>query len=377
MRPLHALPFASLLAVGSGSVGAETLYNQDGVQLSATVRSIDPGAATCRIREERHTAEQFEKLKANEGQPLNVWRVDLEVANYSGKALDYLNVHLNVESDWPPCDHWDGPEGSYGEPVVWTGPLMSIQDVGTVEPGEEVRETAFVLAWHEKEPALGRWDINYDFAAAAPAAGAAAEAKSDSAGTGGAAAAPEREVAGTAEAPASGARGLPAGIRPNDTCVDNAIGASCWMEIANQQGCYVWNNYLQEDDAATWSGDCNNGLAAGYGSLEWSYTRRFRGSRVQDGSTRTGELRDGKKHGHWTERDDDGYLSEGPYLDGRRHGHWRIEGTDGGFLSEGPYLDGRRHGRWTGRSSNGPADRCMSVTYSEGTMVEEMDFFDC
>ena len=83
-------------------------------------------------------------MKPNHGQPLDVWRVELVVANYSGKVLDYLGAHLHVESSWPPCD-WDGL-GNYGKQVVWTGPLMSIQDVGSVEPGEERREIEFVLA---------------------------------------------------------------------------------------------------------------------------------------------------------------------------------------------------------------------------------------
>ncbi len=82
----------ALLLLPAGPAAAETFYNQDGVLMSATATAIHPGAATCRIREERHTAEQYEELKPNEGQPLDVWRVELVVANYSGKALDYLNA---------------------------------------------------------------------------------------------------------------------------------------------------------------------------------------------------------------------------------------------------------------------------------------------
>ena len=165
--------FATLVALVSVVVpaGAQNLYNKDGVQMSATARLIEPEAATCRIREARHTPEQYEKLKPNEGEPLDVWRVEVVVANYSGKVLDRLSAHLNVESSWPPCDHWDGPESHYGKSVVWTGPLMTISDVGSVQPGEERREVEFVLAWHEDDPVLGRWDIDYDFAAASPAAG--------------------------------------------------------------------------------------------------------------------------------------------------------------------------------------------------------------
>ena len=103
----------AVLLLATGAAGAETLYNQDGVQLSATARVIDPGGATCRIREERHSAEEYEKLKPNHGQPLNVWRVELVVANYSGKVLDYLSAHLNVESVfWT----WRYPDGSDGIP---------------------------------------------------------------------------------------------------------------------------------------------------------------------------------------------------------------------------------------------------------------------
>ncbi len=40
---------------------------------------------------------------------------------------------------------------------------MTIQDVGSVAPGEERREIEFVLAWHEDDPVVGRWDIDYDF----------------------------------------------------------------------------------------------------------------------------------------------------------------------------------------------------------------------
>ena len=91
---------------------------------------IDRGAATCRIQEERHSAEQYETLKPNGDQPLNVWRVDVEVANYSGRLLDHLIVLLQVESEWPPCDNWDGPEGTYGKPYRFTGPAMQLQRTG-------------------------------------------------------------------------------------------------------------------------------------------------------------------------------------------------------------------------------------------------------
>lgn len=332
---------------------AETLYNQDGVRLSATVQEIDPAAAICRIQEARHSAEKYAKLKPNEGQPLDVWRVELVVANYSGRALDYLNAHLNVTSDWPPCDHWDGPEAHYGVPVVWTGPLMSIQDVGTVEPGEEVRETAFVLAWHEEEPALGRWDINYDFAADAAAAkpSGALPTERPSAPT----------VSETQREP------TPRSLEPEP-----------------DQTCGVFWHFDGEERTKTikWTGDCIGGLANGTGkerfmddpprSDEGSYVDGKRhGHWILRFSTGTGVHEgpyvDAEKHGYWTERDSFGAVSEGPYVDGKRHGHWVLRsatrdlngefwGQIGGVM-EGSFVDGRFHGRWVRRWATG------SVTY--------------
>jgi len=57
-------------------------------------------------------------------QPLDVWRVELVVANYSGRVLDYLSAHRNVESSWPPCDDWDGL-GNYRKPVAVSPPFSS------------------------------------------------------------------------------------------------------------------------------------------------------------------------------------------------------------------------------------------------------------
>ena len=53
---------------------------------SSGARYVGKGAV-CRIREARHSAEEYERLKPNDGQPLDVWRIEVLVANYSGKTL--------------------------------------------------------------------------------------------------------------------------------------------------------------------------------------------------------------------------------------------------------------------------------------------------
>ena len=329
--------------------------------MSATARVIDPGAATCRIREERHTAEQYEKLKPNEGQPLDVWRVELVVANYSGRPLDYVNAHLNVTSDWPPCDHWDGPKVHYGAPVVWTGPLISIQDVGIVEPGEEVRETAFVLSWHDEDPALGRWDIDYDFAAEGEAVSTTPDANHRPASDG------QRERAATGTTPAADSTRV-AGSVAYPICTGATAGSTCRLELEPpHSGCYVFFNgdFPGEGVSVAWDGHCSAGLADGSGSL----TLALSGKELATGA---GELRDGAQTGHWIWRFPDGYVEEGPYVDGKKNGHWTQRFADGvvwegtyvdgkrnghwiepsllgykGWVNEGPYVDGKKNGRWT------------------------------
>ena len=313
-----------LLSMGRPA-GAETLYNKDGVRLSATAQAIDPGAAVCRVREERHSAEEYARLKPNDGQPLDVWRIDVLVANFSGKVLDYLSASVNVDSDWPLCDHWDGPEASYGEPVT-TEPLMSIQRAAGVKPGEEVRETAFVLAYHDQEPSIGRWDIDYDLAPRAATATTAPGAERPAA-------------AGGAPDP-----GTPGQGAPDPTCAGKEIGAECWMETENQSGCYLWNPNLQRGETVTWTGNCADGLANGAGEGIWNYKAAKRVDK--------GPYVDGKKNGHWIIRWTDGRVDEGPYVDGKRNGRW-TQRTGDGSVEEGPYVDGEKNGRWTQRTGDG------------------------
>ena len=53
---------------------------------------------------------------------------------------------------------------------------------------------------------------------------------------------------------------------------------------------------------------------------------------------------DGKKHGHFLERNSDGIVFEGEYVDDKRHGRWVRRGPDGKVIEEGG-LCGRRETR--------------------------------
>ena len=115
---------------------------------------------------------------------------------------------------------------------------------------------------------------------------------------------------------------------PESACTgkERGEGEGCWMELANQPGCWRWNPYPQPGETVTWSGGCTDGKASGKGEETW----RFR----KDGEWKTsggrGELRGGKTHvGHWIGRSSSGEVWEGPYVDGKRHGLWVRRGSDG------------------------------------------------
>ena len=54
-----------------------------------------------------------------------------------------------------------------------------------------------------------------------------------------------------------------------EVCTGQPEGAACWMELANQPECYVWNGSLDKDETVTWTGECPGGTAQGTGTLIW------------------------------------------------------------------------------------------------------------
>ena len=129
-------------------------------------------------------------------------------------------------------------------------------------------------------------------------------------------------------------------------CKGQPEGASCWMELASQPGCYVWNSYFEPDETVTWTAECSEGLAQGTGTLKEVWDA---GGKSQE---KTGFLEDGKAQGRWVYRDHEGNISEGAYEDGSKHGHW-VERLADGTVQEGPYESGERHGDWVLRFASG------------------------
>ena len=335
-----ALVLALLTVATPGQ--ARRLLETDGIELHGTARVLEYGAGTCHVLEASHTAEEYERIKGNEGKPLDVWQLDFSVYNGSGKALDHLIALYGIESPWPPCTNWSD---SYSKPLKWTDTSGHIQRSGkpfSVAPGETLTEEIFIIAFHGDAPRFDDWRVNFTFAEGVHAAPGAQPPQPQAAPP--AAQPAPAQAAAPQPAPAPG---LSSGISAGETCAGKPEKSACWQELDNQPECYLWNANLQVNETVTWSGACAGGLAEGAGEMTW-----VSGSPPEHSSTDTGKLQQGRRHGQWVERGADGDVREGPYVDGKRHGQW-VERNANGSVWEGPYVDGKLHGQWVFRYANG------------------------
>ncbi len=138
-------------------------------------------------------------------------------------------------------------------------------------------------------------------------------------------------------------------------CTEDYSPESCWMELADRPGCYLWNPVPQENVTVTWSRGCSGGYAQGNGRVSWYQN----GELIQTEDT---DLQDGHRNGPDVVRDGDGeLLLEGTYVNGARHGDW-IESYDDGARGEGPYVNGIPEGTWTYYYERGRADGLVRET---------------
>ena len=154
---------AAALLVTSAAQG-QTLYQRDGIALQGSVRMVAGGASICHVLPEHHPAELYEGIRANHGQPLHVWRLDFAARNGSDRRLEHLTTIVRIESERPPCTTWIGLGDRYAEDAVWSDIFRVLRMPLGMEPGEEVVNTVFVLAFHGRQPKFESWQLAYRFA---------------------------------------------------------------------------------------------------------------------------------------------------------------------------------------------------------------------
>ncbi|WP_420463590.1 toxin-antitoxin system YwqK family antitoxin [Candidatus Palauibacter sp.] len=319
----------ALFSLMAGPAHAQRLFEMEGIELRGSVRVLQYGAGTCNVLEHVETATEYERKKANHGQPVDVWQLDLSVYNGSGRPLDHLIARYGIAAEHPPCTNWTGPEAGQvpGHPEWgdWYGTIQRSGGGDLTAPGETLTRTVYLLVFREHQPRFDTWSVDYTFAGI-PAPGTGGPPEGERGG---------RSNPGVPEAP--GAAG-PAPVGPAETCTGHPPGSTCWMEVANHPGCYLWNGSLAAGATVTWSGSCSRGYAQGSGTAAWRYN--------DGGLTSEGTLVDGKSSGNWSHRFSSGQVEQGPFVDGRKNGNWVIQEADGD-VSEGPFVNGRRQGTWT------------------------------
>ena len=153
---------------------AQRLLETDGVELIGEAQLVMPGGGTCNVLES-DTA--YEARRENDGAPMDIWRLDFSVRNGSGRWLDHLIARFQIESEWPECTNWDGPDAGTFQPLEWADSIDFIQESGrnVVGPDETLTETKyFIVLQGDPPPRFSNWSVDFDFAVNPPPAGTAA-----------------------------------------------------------------------------------------------------------------------------------------------------------------------------------------------------------
>ena len=166
---LAGLLMASWVLWGS-MVQGEVLYEREGIQLRGTARIITYNAAVCHVSEANYTAERYEELKSNEGQPLHVWQLDFSVYNGSGRSLSYLRADFEMEATPPPCTNWtgEGPGGGpsggpYSGTVFWGNQSRTLSTTVGMSAGEAKQGVVYLAVFHADRPSFERWSTQFNY----------------------------------------------------------------------------------------------------------------------------------------------------------------------------------------------------------------------
>ena len=391
-------------------VSAETFYRRDGVVFEGTLRKVVPQAAVCKVLEQNHTPDEYERLKGNQGQPLDLWQVDYTVRNESGRGIEHLRASSWVRSKYPPCTNWSGegpgggpllPEPSLPISIFWTDNYEMLQMPYGMRPGQQVRRSFYLEVFHEHQPRFGEWDIDYRFAAEIGDAGErGGTARS---GRGPQAPGPAIELPPEIQADRyllqaeqAVRDGDAAGVRtamerlealgrehgPEPEPEDHFRYAQAWAAAGEaERAMAAVVRYLRlvgrEAEHYTEALELLNRAESGKlqpagvepgcegqteGAECWKQLASHPGCHVWDDHyyvdqavTWTGGCTGGLASGTGTltwVRDGKENKYSGLLRDGKEHGQWVLSFADGTVL-EGPYVDGKRHGRWVVRYANG------------------------
>ncbi len=112
------------------------------------------------------------------------------------------------------------------------------------------------------------------------------------------------------------------------------------LPLAGTQDCYILSPSPRPQEAASWTGECDDGRPTGPGVLTWTFVRK--------GETKTetldGTMDSGLVTGEAVFVSAEGGRYEGEWLDGKPHGAGKFKNAQGDTY-EGAFLNGVPHGQ--------------------------------
>ena len=158
-RRTVALVVALLSPWLAADARADLLLEVDGVELHGTLELVRPAATYCEVADT-----DYYRL-ANHGKPMDLWRVNAEVRNGTGRWLDHVVASYWVESERPGCTEWDTPEGMFSLDIQSWGLLNIIQESGrnVVAPGAVLTAETdhLILLRGDPAPHFRDWRLDY------------------------------------------------------------------------------------------------------------------------------------------------------------------------------------------------------------------------
>ncbi|WP_419949443.1 hypothetical protein [Candidatus Palauibacter sp.] len=306
------------MSPGSRRASAAVAGTLAGLTLLAGVRPAaaqqDLGSVVC-------VASELESLSGS-GPVRRVIRRDTELVyrvgvDLSARAEAEQALRAELETAGETSCAWSEPGQSHVIVVSYSGVVRRDLTIDPEDPRYQRFAVGYGTSWEEAEQFAttlnDHFATNYDGAgyeilvqetwsvaraAASPAAAEPTPARSED---------PSRDAALRATSSL-----LDPPVPAEELCSGQAPGASCWMELADEPGCFLWNRQLRTGATATWTGMCSRGFAQGRGQVRWHY----------DGYVGTGEglLIDGRRDGIWVYQTSEGWSSQGSFRRGQRHG---------------------------------------------------------
>ena len=117
-----------MVAAANAQPSGQLLAGDQGVELRGSVERVMPGGGTCHVSE---SESNYQERQHNDGAPMDLWRVDLQVRNGSERWLDRLSAIALIDSEVPECTDWVAPTaGPFGPDVRWSNWQQNVQEVG-------------------------------------------------------------------------------------------------------------------------------------------------------------------------------------------------------------------------------------------------------